>query len=141
VRLFLDTSVLIAAMDSARDASRMIFDGAHLNGWELKTSRYVETEAGRHLPRRTAAGREIWPSLGAKLVKESDVVVVRGPVVFPVPKDRPVLFTAFACADVLLTLDRGDFLVLLGNRFYHLEILTPGAFIKRERLAGRLVTA
>ncbi|MCE9631490.1 MAG: hypothetical protein K8S94_12355 [Planctomycetia bacterium] len=31
------------------------------------------------------------------------------PAVFPVEKDRPILFSALASADVLLTLDRADF--------------------------------
>ena len=51
----------------------MIFDAAHLNGWELKTSHYVETETARHLPKRTAGGRAIWPYLRRKMVEEPDV--------------------------------------------------------------------
>jgi hypothetical protein len=43
-----------------------------------------------------------------------------------------------AWADVLLTLDRGDFETLLGTSFYGLPILTPGAFLRRERDSGRL---
>ena len=44
-------------------------------------------------------------------------------------KDRPVLFTAAAWAEVLLTLDRGDFGALMGSGFYGLDILTPGDFL------------
>jgi len=57
--------------------------------------------------------------------------------VFAPAKDRPVLFSALAWAEVLLTLDRGDFGALLGGSFYDLLILTPGMFLKRERTAGR----
>ena len=56
------------------------------------------------------------------------------PAVFPVNKDRPILFSALAWADVLLTLDRRDFSGLLGAQFYGLPVLTPGAFLERERL-------
>ena len=68
-----------------------------------------------------------------------EVLTVGQPVVFPVAKDRPILFSALAWADVLLTLDRRDFQTLLGSKFYGLAVLRPGTFLERERLAGRLV--
>lgn len=46
------------------------------------------------------------------------------PAVFPVSKDRPILFSALATADVLLTLDRADFGRLLGSGFYGLAIIS-----------------
>ena len=60
------------------------------------------------------------------------------PTVFAPARDRPILFTAAAWADVLLTLDRRDFADLLGTSFYGLAILKPGDFLQRERTAGRL---
>jgi len=54
-------------------------------------------------------------------------------------KDRPILFTATAWSDVLLTLDRRDFGDLLGGLFYGLPIMKPGDFLQRERTAGRLI--
>jgi hypothetical protein len=60
------------------------------------------------------------------------------PAVFGPAKDRPVLFTAAAWAEVLLTLDRGDFGAVMGAGFYGLEVLMPGDFLERERAAGRL---
>lgn len=53
-------------------------------------------------------------------------------------KDRPVLFSALAWADALITHDRGDFSTLLGSEFYGLAVLTPGVFLQRERVNGRL---
>jgi hypothetical protein len=38
-----------------------------------------------------------------------DVLTLNRPAVFHAAKDRPILFSALAWADVLLTLDRGDF--------------------------------
>ncbi len=67
-----------------------------------------------------------------------DVLTIDKPAVFPVEKDRPILFGALASADVLLTLDRIDFRRLGGGRFYGLEIITPGMWLLREREAGRL---
>jgi hypothetical protein len=51
---------------------------------------------------------------------------------------RPILFSALAWADVLLTLDRADFGKRLNTTFYGLAILTPGMFLERERASGRL---
>ncbi len=55
------------------------------------------------------------------------------PVVFSAMKDRPVLFTAMAWADILLTLDRKDFDALIGSGFYGLAVQTPGIFLRKQR--------
>ncbi|MFM7107506.1 MAG: hypothetical protein ACKOZU_02700 [Planctomycetaceae bacterium] len=69
------------------------------------------------------------------------MLTIDKPAVFPVEKDRPILFGALASADVLLTLDRVDFGRLLGSGFYGLAIMTPGMWLSREREAGRLSKA
>ena len=69
----------------------------------------------------------------------SDVVSLDRALVFPVSKDRPVLVTALAAAEVLLTLDRDDFFGALGTQRYGLAILLPSDFLIRERAAGRLL--
>ncbi len=56
---------------------------------------------------------------------------------FEASQDKPVLFSALACADVLLTLDRRDFRDLIGRTIYGLRVLTPGQFLQLERAAGR----
>jgi hypothetical protein len=50
-------------------------------------------------------------------------------------KDRPILFTALAWADVLLTLDRNDFGALLGGASYGLSIHPRN--VSRARACGR----
>lgn len=55
-----------------------------------------------------------------------DVWTLDRPAVFGPAKDRPVLFTAAAWADVLLTLDRADFGSLIGTRFYGLQGFDAG---------------
>jgi hypothetical protein len=67
-----------------------------------------------------------------------DVLTLDRLVVFPSAKDRPILFSALAWAEVLLMLDRGDFGALLGTTFYGLRVLKPGSFLEQERTAGRL---
>ncbi|MGO8699297.1 MAG: hypothetical protein ACLQVY_16445 [Limisphaerales bacterium] len=68
-----------------------------------------------------------------------DVLTLALPVVFPAGKDRPILFSALAWADILLTLDHGDFGGLMDKPFYGLLVLKPGVFLEHERAAGRLL--
>ncbi len=139
MRLFLDTSVLLAACGSTKGASREIFRLAPLNNWMLITTPYVLDEANRNLPLLPDDAASQWPTLRPELVIRDDVLTLHQGVVFPVAKDRPVLFSALAWTDVLLTLDRTDFATLLGDEFYGLPVLKPGTFLERERSLGRLL--
>ena len=69
---------------------------------------------------------------------EDDELAFDWPLVFPITKDKPVLCTALASADILLTLDRNDFQSLLDKTVYGLQILTPGKFLQSQREAGRI---
>jgi hypothetical protein len=73
---------------------------------------------------------DVWSQLRPSLALVDDVVTFPWITVFSPRKDRPVLFTAYEHADVLLTLDRADFTTLLGQRFYSLLLQTPGDFIR-----------
>ena len=75
-----------------------------------------------------------WRRLQTDLQLVRDQFVVNWPVVFAPAKDRPVLFTALAFSDVLLTLDKRDFGPLMGAGFYGLEIMKPGDFLKRNQV-------
>lgn len=79
-----------------------------------------------------------WANLRANLLVLDDVLTLDRPAIFAAGKDRPILFSALAWADVLLTRDISDFGEILGGSFYELLVLTPGAFLQRERAAGRL---
>ncbi len=138
MRLFLDTSVLLAACASASGASREIFRVAGVNGWVLVATPYVIEEVLRNLPDFPLAASREWVRLRSAILVMDDVLALDRPVVFPVSKDKPILFGALAWADALLTLDRGDFSALLGTSFYGMPVLRPGQFLERERAAGRL---
>lgn len=138
MRLFLDTSVLLAASGSANGASREIFRLGSPNQWTLIATPYVVEEIRHNLPSFPANATADWNRLRADLMLMDDVFTVDRPAVFAPAKDRPILFSALAWADVLLTLDRGDFETLLGKEFYGMPILTPGEFLFRERAVGRL---
>jgi len=138
VNIFLDSSVLLAACGSAVGASRAVIDAAAGQGWSLLTSGYVTAEVEANLAALPAGASDNWAQIRTKLETVPDVLTFEWPAVFAPARDRPILFTAAAWADVLLTLDRRDFANLLGTSFYGLAILKPGEFLQRERAAGRL---
>ena len=138
MRLFLDASVLLAACGSTTGASHEIFLRARVHGWVLIVTPYVIGEVLNNLADFPPSATARWASLRADLVVLGDVLTLDRPAVFPAGKDRPILFSALAWADVLLTRDTGDFGEILGSSFYELLVLTPGDFLRRERLAGRL---
>jgi hypothetical protein len=133
VRLFLDSSVLIAASGSARGASREIFRLAPQRDWTLIASPYVIEEVLANLPTLPPDATADWARLRPSLTLVDDVLTLDRVSVFEPAKDRPILFTALAWSQALLTLDRADFGRLLGTTFYGLAILTPGMFLERDR--------
>jgi predicted nucleic acid-binding protein len=138
VKLFLDTSVLLAAAGSATGASQAIFSYAPKQGWELQTSPWVISEVTRNLPKLSTIATSHWLRFRQCLSIVDDVLSLEYPLIFPVSKDRPVIITALAHSNVLLTLDREDFVGMLGSSCYGLPILLPAAFLAQERSAGRL---
>ena|SRR5687767_150532 len=138
MNLFLDTSVLLAASGSASGASREIFTRAPANGWLLIVTPYVIEEVLRNLSALQPSASADWARLRPGLTLMDDVLTLDRPALFEAAKDRPILFSALAWADVLLTLDRADFGSLIGSSFYNLSILKPGMFLDRERAAGTL---
>lgn len=139
MRVFLDTSVLLAASGSSSGASREVFRLASRNGWSLLATPYVINEVLRNLPELPPSAGSNWATLRPALTVMDDVFTIDRPVVFDAAKDRPILFGALAWADVLLTLDQDDFGGLMDAPFYGLQILRPGAFLQRERNEGRLI--
>ncbi|HXQ21402.1 MAG TPA: hypothetical protein VN812_06990 [Candidatus Acidoferrales bacterium] len=141
MRLFLDSNVVLAACGRPTGASRYLFHLAPQMGWSLLTSAYVVKEVEKNLSLRLpASAMSEWQQLGPMLQRVADMVTFNWPTVIGAAKDRPVLFTAAAFSDVLLTLDRADFGGLMQTDFYGLQVLTPREFLRRERAAGRLPT-
>lgn len=137
MKLFVDASVALAAVNQRTGASRAIFAAASRMGWELQASSYVLREIAVNLPRFPPSAVEDWPSLAQRLAIVRDLTSFEYPAVFSPGKDRPVLFTAAGWADVLLTLDRQHFGRFFRSGFYWLRVSTPGDFLAAERKAGR----
>ena len=136
MRLFLDTSVLLAASGSHIGAARIIIENARAYGWVLLASPYVLAEVDKNISKLGKSAPPEWAKLKSSLIVVPDVVSAGRVVVFDPTKDRPILLTAFARAQALLTHDVGDF-AKLGGYFHGLEILTPGEFLQNERKLGR----
>jgi len=140
VTLFLDSSVVLAACGRSQGASNAIFQFAPAQGWKLVTGSYVVREVEKNLRQRlSAAARAEWQKLRPLLTVVPDELTHPWAVIFPASKDKPVLFTAAAVADILLTLDRADFGGVMSAGFYGLAVMKPGELLRRERNAGRLV--
>jgi predicted nucleic acid-binding protein len=138
MRLFLDSSVLLAASASPSGASRLLFRLAPSNDWVLVATPYVLEEVLNNLPSLHVRATSSWSRLRSQLTIHDDILTLDRAAVFPATKDRPILFGALAWADVLLTLDRKDFGDLIGTEFYGLPVFTPGTFLQRERASSRL---
>jgi predicted nucleic acid-binding protein len=138
VTLFLDTSVLLAACESATGASRFVIESAAAQNWTLRISSYVLDELEANLPRVSKEAFNYAVNAKTRLTMVRDVLNFPWISIFVPTKDRPILFTAAACAEILLTLDRRHFQQAIGRAFYDLEIMEPADFLIRERLAGRL---
>jgi predicted nucleic acid-binding protein len=139
MRIFLDTSVLLAASASSSGASRYVFDRARRNSWMLLATPHVVEEVLQNLNDLPPAVFEGWTAIRLQLFLMDDVPILDGQVIISDPaKDRPVLFGALAWASILLTLDQHDFASLLGKTIFGLQILEPSVFLQQERNAGRL---
>ena len=140
MRLFLDTSVLLAAAGSGRGASRFVILNALAHGWEVVSSDYCAEETHRNLPKLSAVAGRTWAGkLSSRIRFVRASLALDKPLVFPNAKDRPIVITALAVrADWLLTLDEGDFHTKLGREVYGLRIATPGEFLLEQREQGVL---
>lgn len=139
MKLFLDSSVLLAAAGSSRGASWFIITNPS-SGWVLVTAEYCAEETSRNLSKLGAAAAGTWIQTVAPSVR---IVPTRTsldrPLVFPKVKDRPVVITALAeKCEWLLTLDEVDFHGKLGREVYGMLIATPGEFLIAQRERGLL---
>ena len=135
MRLFLDSSVLLAAEGSAKGASRFLVTRAAAQGWQLVSSDYCAEETRRNLPKLGRGAASAWVKVIAprvRLVRTS--VTLDKPLVYSKAKDRPIIITALAVrAGWLLTLDETDFQGKLGREIYGMKLATPGGFLLEQR--------
>ena len=140
MKVFIDTSVLLAAAGSENGASCFLFEQAPIRGWVLVTTHYCLEEAQRNVAKvGRKASATLNESLLPKLVFVPTELAFDKVLVFPKAKDRPVLLSSLGAeSDHLLTLDEGDFQKVIGSHVYGMGVSTPGLFLIAERKAGRI---
>lgn len=133
MRIFLDSSVLLSACGSERSLSRLIVELAPDQGWELVSASYCRAETVKNLGKLGPQAVPGWPDLEARVEWVANALTSRKPLLLTASKDKPVLISALAarCA-VLLTLDKGDFGLLLGTAVYGMRVSTPRDFLVGE---------
>ena len=135
MRVFLDSSVILSACGSKTSLSRLVTLLAKERGWSLVSSAYCRVETTRNVVKFGTKATEHWAGLRTKLEWVPDALTSEWPLLLAASKDKPVLISALADgSNALLTLDIGDFEVLLGTEVYGTLVTTPRDFLVREGL-------
>jgi hypothetical protein len=135
VRIFLDSSVLLSACGSEKSLSRLITEIAPERGWRLISASYCRAETSKNLGKLGPKAALKWPDMQSKVEWVPNALTSRKPLLLTASKDKPVLISALAATcEVLLTLDKGDFDLLLGTTVYGMRVDTPRGFLIGEGL-------
>jgi len=135
VRVFLDSSVILSACGSERSLSRLITILAAERGWVLVSAAYCRAETVKNLAKFEAPAAAHWQNLQNRIDWVPNALTTKRPLLLTASKDKPVLISALAAkCDTLLTLDTGDFGILLGTEVYGMKVGTPRDFLIREGL-------
>jgi predicted nucleic acid-binding protein len=130
VRLFLDSSVLLSAAGSGKSLSRLIVTIAEEWDWELVTAVYCRNETNRNIGKFPPMAEKTWQTLQGDLTFTPNALTSNRPLLLTASKDKPVLISALAAkCDVLLTLDSGDFGIIIDTKVYGMLVTTPRSFL------------
>ena len=138
-KVFLDSSVLIAALLSSRGGSFYILTQMR-DGFSFHINEYVFAEVGEVLKTKFAAQSHLQKNLFL-LLGLANVSTISSPSKLDVRRaakviskdDAPILASALVHCDYLITLDKEFFnpSVLANAKKKGLSILTPGSFIQQ----------
>ena len=135
MRVFLDSSVIISACGSAKSLSRLVCQIRAKHSWEIVSSAYCRAEVSRNIVKFGAPANDSWARLHDDLVWVPNALTSERPLLLTAGKDKPVLISALAAqSEVLLTLDTGDFELLIGTEVYGMLVTTPRDFLVRHGL-------
>lgn len=130
MRIFLDSSVILSACGSERSLSRLITMIATERKWRLVSSAYCRAETMKNLAKFQAPATAHWQDLQPLIEWAPNALTTRRPILLTASKDKPVLISALAAkCDALLTLDTGDFGVIIGTQVYGMHVMTPREFL------------
>lgn len=135
MRVFLDSSVIISACGSERSLSRLIWQIHARHDWRLISSAYCRAEVARNVVKLGHSASGAWSRFSGDIDWVPDALTSQRPLLLTAAKDKPVLISALAAqSDALLTLDTGDFELLLGTEVYGTLVTTPRDLLLRQGL-------
>ncbi len=101
----------------------------------MVSAAYCRAETLKNLGKFAQAATSRWQDLQARIEWTPNALTTRRPILLTASKDKPVLISALAAkCDTLLTLDTGDFGIILGTKVYGLHVMTPRAFLVERGL-------
>ena len=135
MRLFLDSSILLSVAGSEKSLSRLIVKIADEWGWDLVTAFYCRDESNRNIVKFPPKAAKAWKALQDDLSFTPNALTSNRPLILSASKDKPVLISALAAkCDILLTLDTGDFGILIDTKVYGMQVTTPRSFLIAQGL-------
>ena len=130
MRVFLDSSVMLSACGSGKSLSKLITELAPERAWRLISASYCRAETSKNIGKLGADAILKWPEMQTLVEWVPNALTSHKPLLLTASKDKPVLISALAAkSDVLLTLDRSDFGLLLGTTVYGMQVSTPRDFL------------
>ena len=130
MRVFLDSSVLLSACGSEKSLSRLVTEMAAERAWHLVSAMYCRAETSKNIGKFGVEASGRWPAMQAKVEWVPNALTRRQPLLLAASKDKPVLISAMAArCEVLLTLDKADFGLLLGTVVYGMLVTSPRDFL------------
>ena len=121
---------MLSVCGSGKSLSRLIAEITPERGWCLVSASYCRAETSRNIGKLGADANLKWAELQTKIEWVSNALTSKKPLLLTASKDKPVLISALAAkSDVLLTLDKGDFGLLLGTTVYGMRVSTPRDFL------------
>jgi len=135
IKVFIDTSVLIAGVASVAGASAAVLDLCEAEIIQMVISRQVLIEADRNfcakLPNLVSQFRQFIRKLAPIMVEDPPGTAVEGAATLIDPKDAAILAAGIeAEVDYLITLDKKHFLKQKARRNIPIEVCTPADFLK-----------
>lgn len=139
LKVFVDSSVLIAGAGSGSGASRAVLTMAEIGLFQLLVSPQVLDECERNLrkklPKALPVFAQLLASIDPEVAPEPPAEKLAQWELVIAAKDAPILGAAvLAGADRLLTLDEKDFTVEVG-KISSINIQSPSDFIQQIRQA------
>lgn len=135
MRIFLDSSVILSACGSERSLSKLLTLIAMEQGWQMVSALYCRAETLKNLGKFRQEATLNWQELQAQIEWTPNALTTRRPILLTASKDKPVLISALAAkCDTFLTLDTGDFGIILNTKVYGMHVMTPREFLIQRAL-------